>query len=143
MDIEDHGIDKSLSLFNILFLEDSFDQTGLNNTLEEDPTSECNSLDNIQPITIQFTDILNTTESVSIIATDEINPHTNGNELPPIGSQTQTRINDSYADSDDEERPITVLSDGPQFDKIAKQLNNLFDDTDDYLSTELKSILNH
>ena len=58
----------------------------------------------------------------------------NGNHLPPIFSQTQTGINDSYAESDDEESPIAMTSDESQFDVISKQLNNIFDDTDDYLS---------
>ena len=61
----------------------------------------------------------------------------------PIVSQTQTGIKDSYADSDNEESPITMSSDEPQFDEIAKQLNNVFDDTDDYLSAELKAIIDH
>ena len=37
--------------------------------------------------------------------------------------------------------PIDIISNVPQFDTIAKQLNNVFDDTDDYLSTELKDII--
>ena len=36
-----------------------------------------------------------------------------------------------------------MWSDGPQFNKIVKQLNNVFDDTDEYLSAELKFIINH
>ena len=31
----------------------------------------------------------------------------------------------------------------PQFNIIAKQLNNVFDNTDDYLSAELKAIIDH
>ena len=63
-----------------------------------------------------------------------------------IVSQTQTGINNSYADYDDyddEEVPITGLIDGTQFDESTKQMNNVFDDTDEYLSDELKSIINH
>ena len=36
-----------------------------------------------------------------------------------------------------------MTSDVPQFDKVANQLNNVFDDTDDYLSAELKAIIDH
>ena len=34
-------------------------------------------------------------------------------------------------------------SDKPQFDKITKQLNNIFDDIDDYLFAELKAIIDY
>ena len=36
-----------------------------------------------------------------------------------------------------------MTSNEPQFYEIIKQLNNLFDDTGDYLSTELKAIIDH
>ena len=36
-----------------------------------------------------------------------------------------------------------MLSNVPQFDKISKYLNNVFDDTDEYLSAELKVIIDH
>ena len=39
--------------------------------------------------------------------------------------------------------PIDIISNVPQFDTIAKQLNNVFDDTDDYLSAQLKAIIDH
>ena len=66
-----------------------------------------------------------------------------GRNYPLIFSQTQMGINDSYADSDDEERSITESSKGPQFVEISKQLNNVFDDTNKYLSVELKAIITH
>ena len=43
-----------------------------------------------------------------------------GKELPPIIGQTQTRIEKSYADSDDEDILITESSEGHQFDEISK-----------------------
>ena len=106
-------------------------QVGLPTILEDDATSEYesdkqstkqkhNSLDNIHPITTQFANIPNITEPVSTTATGESNPHTNGDELPPIFSQTQTEIGNSYLYSYDEEIPITVSSEVPQFDEIAK-----------------------
>ena len=55
---------------------------------------------------------------------DESVPQTNEDDLPPIVSQTQTGINDSFEGSGDEERPIPLTCDMPQFDTIARQLNN-------------------
>ena len=142
-DVDEHENHKPLSLSNILFLEDSLDQEGLPTILEEDPTSEYNSLDNTQHITTQVSDIPNITEPVSITTTDESNPHTNGDELPPIVSQPQMGINNSHVDSDNDEISITESSNGSQFDEISIQFINIFDDTDDYLSAELNAILNH
>ena len=51
--------------------------------------------------------------------------------------------NDYHADSDHKKSPITWLSNGPQLDEISKQLINVFGDTDDYLSAEVKYIINH
>ena len=65
------------------------------------------------------------------------------NELLLIFIQTQTRINTSDEDSDDDENLITESSKGPQFDEIAKKLHNVFDNTDDYLFAELNAIINH
>ena len=53
---------------------------------------------------------------------DESKPHANGNKISRIVSQTQMGTNDSYADSDHKERPITESSDGPQYDEIAKSI---------------------
>ena len=36
-----------------------------------------------------------------------------------------------------------MTSDEPQFNDIAKQLNNVCYDTDDYLSAEIKPIIDH
>ena len=105
--------------------------------------SQNNSIDIIKPITTQFANIPNITEPVSLQTIDESNSHTNGDKISTIVIQTQTVIDDSYADSDQEERKITEPSDGPQFDEITKQLNNVFDDSDDYLSAELEVITNH
>ena len=124
--IDEHDIDQPLSLTNTLFLEDSSDQTFLSAILEEEPI---------------FADESNNAEPVSLQTTDESIPQNNVNDLPTIVSQTQTEIKDSYEGSDDEESPISIISDAPQFDKISRQLNNIFDDTDDYLSVELKSII--
>ena len=132
-----------LSLTNKLFYEESLDQTKIPTIQEEEAKSHNNSLDIIKPITTQFSDIPNSTEPVSLQTTDESLPHTNGNNLPSIVSQTQTGINNSYVDSNDEESPITMSSDGPQFDEIVKQLSSVFNDTNDYLSVELKSIIDH
>ena len=143
MDSDVHDIGKPLSLTNTLFLEEPLDQASISNILEEDFTSQHNSLDNTQYITTQFANIPNITEHVSTTAIDETNPHTNEDKLSPIVTQIQTGINDSYADSDDEESPITGSSDRNQFDQISKQLNNIFDATNDYLSAELKAIINH
>ena len=85
----------------------------------------------------------NITEPVSITTLDVSKSHTNGKELPLIVIQTQTKINDSHVDSDDKEIPMTESSDGPQFDEIAKRINNVFDNTDGYLSAELKAVNNH
>ena len=74
---------------------------------------------------------------------DESVPQTNGDDLPPIVSQTQTEINDSHEGSDDEESPIPLTGDVPQFDTITRQLNNVFDDNDDYLSANFKEIIDH
>ena len=130
------------TLINKLFLEESLDQSIPLTSLEEYATSQNNSLDNNQPITTQFVNIPNTTEHVSLQTTYESNPHTNSDALSSIVSQTQTGINASYVVSDDKERQITESSDGPQFNEILKQLNNVFDDTADYVSAELKVVIN-
>ena len=116
MDVDEHDIDQTLSLTNELFLEESLDQAKLPNILEEEATSQNNNIDIIKPINTQFANIPNITEPVSLQTTDESLPPTNGNNYPPIVSQTQTGINDSYAYSNDEESPITISSDAPQFD---------------------------
>ena len=110
--IDEHDIDQPLSLTNKRFLEESSDQEFLPAILEEEPI---------------FSDESNNAERVSLQTTDEILPRNNGDDLPPIFSQTQTGINDSYEGSDDEENPISIISDVPQCDTIARQLNNLFD----------------
>ena len=127
-DINEHNIDQPLSLTNKLFLEDSSDQTILPTTLEED-TTLYNKSTNTEPVSLQ--------------TMDEIVPQTNGDDLPPIFSQTQSVNNNSHAGSDNEESPIPLTDDVPQFDTIATQLNNVFDDNDDYLSANLKVIIGH
>ena len=67
----------------------------------------------------------------------------NGTYIPPIFSQTRTVILDSYVEYGDEESAINISSDEPQFDEIVKQLNNVFDDIDEYLSADLKAIIDH
>ena len=49
-----------------MFLEDSLDQASLLTILEEDPISKNNSINNNQPITIQFSNTLNITEPISL-----------------------------------------------------------------------------
>ena len=61
----------------------------------------------------------------------------------PIVSQTQTWINNVYADFDDKESPITRSSEEPEFSEIPTQLNSAFKDTDDYLIADLNVIINH
>ena len=104
MYIDEHDIDQPLSIINKLLLEESLDQAILPAILEEGDTSQNNSLDNNQPITTQFANIPTITEPVILQTTYESNPHTNRDTLSPIVIQTQTGINVSYADSDDEER---------------------------------------
>ena len=120
MDVDEHDIEQPLSLTNKLLSEDSLDQEILLTILDEEATSRNNSLYIIKHITTQFSDISNITEPVSLQTTDESIPQADRNNLRPIVSQTQTGINDSYADSDDEERPITMAGNDPQFDEIAK-----------------------
>ena len=48
MDIDEHDIDQPLSLINELFWEESLDQANLSNILEEEATSQNNSLDSNQ-----------------------------------------------------------------------------------------------
>ena len=104
MDVDEHDIDQPLSLIIKLFLEESLDQIILPTILEKDAASQHDRLDNNQPITTQFSNIPNITEPVSLQATDESNPRTDRDILSLIFSQTQTGINASYADSDNEER---------------------------------------
>ena len=54
---------------------------------------------------------------------DESKSHTNGDTISPIFSQTQTGINNFYAESDHEERQIIKSNDEPQFNKIAKLID--------------------
>ena len=105
-DINECDIYKPISLTNKLFLEKSSHQTILPTTLEEEPILQ---------------NILNNTEPVSLQTIDESIPQTNGDDLPPIVSQTQTVINNSYEGSDDEEIPIPLTVDVPQFDTIASK----------------------
>ena len=60
------------------------------------------------------------TEPLSLQIKDEILPQPNGNNLHPIVSQSQTGINNSHADLDDEEIPITISSGDPEFYNIVK-----------------------
>ena len=47
-------------------------------------------------------------------------------------------------DSDDDEPdPIDICNEEADYDDIASTVNNFFDDSDDYLSAELKSITDH
>ena len=87
MDVEEHYIDQTLSLINKLFLDESLDQESLPTILEEDATSQRNSLDNNQPITTQFSNIPKITEPGSLQTAGESNPHTNMDTLSPIISQ--------------------------------------------------------
>ena len=83
----------------------------------------------MHPLNSIISNIPNITEPVSVTTTGVSNPHSNGKELPPIFSQTQTVLNESCAGYDDEESTITESSEGPQFDEITT--TNVFDDTDD------------
>ena len=92
MDVDEYDIGQPLSITNKLFLEDSLDQLILPTILEEEATSQNNSLDNNQPITTQFDNIPNITEPIRLKTTDESMYQTNGNNLLPIVSQTQTEL---------------------------------------------------
>ena len=68
-----------------------------------------NNLDNPLLLASKFINTLDVTEPVSKYTSDT--PHTNNGEgIPPIFSQTQTGINNSYSDYDDEDSPITSSS---------------------------------
>ena len=64
---------------------------------------------------------------------------------PPVNKQHQSPphlVED--VDSDDEEPdPIDIRNEEADYDEIASNVNNFFDDSDDYLSAELKSITDH
>ena len=62
---------------------------------------------------------------------------------PQLSVRSKRGINDYFTESGEEETPITMTSDKPQFDEITEQLNNLFDDAGYYLSAELKAIIGH
>ena len=91
--IDEHDIDQSLSLTIKLFLEESSNQAILPSILKEEPI---------------FVDESNNAKPESLQTTDESMPQNIGYDLPPIVSQTQTRNNDSYEGSDDEEIPIST-----------------------------------
>ena len=60
-------------------------------------------------------------------------------------SQTQEDFGDSslFVGSDNDDSSVTSAKEGVDDNSIVTHLNSLFDDTDDYLFTELQSILDH
>ena len=74
------------------------------------------------------------------------------NDLPPsrsynlpVVSQTQEDYDDIsvFEGYDNKDVPITLATEGSCHNSIAAHLNSVFDDTDDFLSTMLLSILDH
>ena len=63
---------------------------------------------------------------------------------PAITSQTQKNLDDtSTLDSDNEDNCVAVSNNGLEYGKVISQLNTLFDESDYYLSTEIKAITDH
>ena len=61
-----------------------------------------------------------------------------------IISQIQENLDDtSTLDSDNEDNCVAVSNNGLEYGKVISQLNTLFDESDYYLSTEIKAITDH
>ena len=73
-------------------------------------------------------------------------PHPNIWEIygPATINQNQEQLdNTSTLDSDNENNCIAIFSNELEYGKVVSQLNTVFDESDDYLYTEIKSITDH
>ena len=72
-------------------------------------------------------------------------PLTPNNSKLPFVSQIQSENDQApfYDDSNDEESPIISDDTGQEHDEVAAQLNKAFDESDDYISAKIVSLLNH
>ena len=115
----------------------------------------CNFINTLDDCSPELNDIVsNIADSMDVSNNNPINvtaatsfdtSHFSGKNNFSAVSQTQDGFDDLsvFEGSDSEGGPIALVKEGLEHDSNAAQMNRVLDDTDDYLSPELKSILDY